>query len=93
MNRGDRQHHERRVWRRRSTRSGWPGKHWGKTPGKPCSRRCCGNQRAWEGPTRQELLAPAPVDVRGVDDLHPAELRLIGCACDDCAFCHSDVAS
>jgi hypothetical protein len=57
MNRGERQHREQRAWRRRSAAAGWPGKHPGKTSGRPCRAACCGNVRRWTGePTPQERL-------------------------------------
>jgi len=46
MNRGERQHQERRGARSRARRfPGYVQKHAGKTPGKVCSCESCGNPR------------------------------------------------
>lgn len=82
MTRGDRMHHERRVYARRQRRTpGYVAKHAGKTPGRYCSDpACCGNPRRRGEVTRQERLAPPPVDTRDVDTVDAAELRALSCA-------------
>jgi hypothetical protein len=63
VNRGERQHEERRAFARRQARTpGYSPKHAGKTPGKLCSGPCCGNPRRHFGEvTAQELRSePAP---------------------------------
>jgi len=65
-----RRHHDQRLKAKR--RKYWGGR-WGKELdgrllGKchncpqPCSNECCGNQRKWYGPTRQELKHVVEVD-------------------------------
>jgi len=55
MNRGQRQHDERRVAKGRTRRFPfYRPKYGGKTPGKMCSCPMCGNRRAHEGPSPSE---------------------------------------
>jgi hypothetical protein len=92
--RGDRRHHERRVYARRSARTpGYAGKHAGKTPGKYCSGPCCGNPRRWYGDaTRQECLATIdPIETLAVDTLWPGEQALVLCDAGACQLNGSGV--
>jgi hypothetical protein len=61
LNRGERQHQERRVHARRQARTpGYAPPYPGKTPGKLCSCDSCGNPRRFGDLTIQEIRAAQP---------------------------------
>ena len=87
MNRGIRQHEERRVDRRRRLRGDlrYVGKYPGKSPGKKCSCEMCGHVRENNGPTRAERIAALdPLWWLAEPLFHPRELC-------DCAHCYGSL--
>ncbi len=85
--RGDRQHHEKRVYARRSNRfltyPQMPSKYPGKTPGKMCSCASCGNRRRLGIVTRAEMIAAsddAARERRADEEEYPD-------GCDGCWWC------
>jgi hypothetical protein len=63
-----RRHHRQRIMQKRWRRCDWLKAIKPENVGKyidtphPCSEMCCGNQRRWQGPTRQERKAARAED-------------------------------